>query len=161
MESKGSQIRTGVEVATKIVTWATIAILGFFVSTVLSLDKNYGIMSKTVESGFATQVDTLRRIEKKQDENSLLIVNHEARLSTMEGNRFTDEDARELLMSFAESVQGMDSKIQELWKSIGDIKEKIPFDIVLRLEKDVRVMQEQNDKIRDRISDHERDHPTK
>ena len=142
------------EFATKMATWVTIALLSFFVSTVMSLDKNYGIMAKSVESGFKAVNEKLARIENKQDENSRVLVNHEARISTMEGNRFTDEDARMLLQSFSESVQGMDEKIQEIWKVISEMKEKIPYDIVKRLEDDVRLLQQQSEKLKDRVSDH-------
>ena len=143
------------EVATKVATWGTIALLGFFVSTVLSLDKNYGIMAVSVENGFKTQGATLARIERKQSENSKTIADHEVRLTSIEATRFTDEDSRELLASFAVTVSGMDTKIQDIWKAIADMREKIPYDIVQKLEGDLRLMQTQADKLRDRLSDHE------
>jgi len=143
------------EVATKVATWATIAILAFFTTTLLSLDKSSGIMETTMKGGFKAVSDTLTRIEQKQDEHSKMIVDHEARLSTMEGNRFDDEDSRQLLAEFSRSVQGMDTKIQELWKAIAEMKDTIPDEIVERLEHDMRVMQAQTEKLKDRLSDHE------
>ena len=161
--TRASTPKQVMDVATKVATWATIAILSFFVSTVLSLDKNYGIMAETVESGFAAQVETLKRIEKKQDENSRMIVSHESRLATIEANRFTDQDSRELLQAFSASVSGMDEKVQDLWKAIASINAKIPDEIppawfvsdVRRLEADIKAMKAATDLLREKLARYE------
>jgi len=147
--------RQAMEVMTKVATWATIAVLAFFTSTVLSLDKNYGIMSAEQTKGFSAITSHLDRIEKKQDENSSTIQEHDTKLAAIMANRFTDEDSADLLRSFGGSIAKMDEKVQELWKAIGDMKASVPAAILLevrRLEESMKEMQREVDRLREKVA---------
>ncbi len=154
-QPKVSMAKQIMVVATNVATWVTITILAFVGATLLSLDKSSGIMSSQMKTGFEVMAEKLDRIEVKQGENSKMIASHGSRLSAIEANRFTDGDSRELLQTFAASVAGMDEKIQEIWKAIGSMRATIPAEMVRKLEEDMRVMQAQADKLRERVADHD------
>ena len=158
-ENRVSVPKQVMEVATKVATWATIAVLAFFTSTVISLDKSYGVLAESVKAGFATQVATLARIEKKQDENTRLIASHEVRISSIEVTRFTAEDSKAMTKALADAIQSMDTKIQDLWKTIAEMNKRIPDDVppqwflseVRRIESELKDLQGLVDLLREKV----------
>jgi len=159
-ESTVSVAKQVLDWATKVATWATITLLAFFSGTVLNLDKGYATLSQSVESGFRAVESKLDRIEKNQDENSRMISEHEVALAAIKANRFTDEDSRDLLASFAGTTSGLDTKIQELWKTIADMKAKIPAEVppawfvseVRRIESELKELKVEARALKDRVA---------
>jgi hypothetical protein len=153
--------RVFIDVGLKVVLFVTFGIMAFSSRTLLSLDKGYGIMVGEVKAGFAGLREDLARIEKKQDDNTKLLNEHEVKLASISANRFTDEDARELLASFSHNANQLEGKIQDLWKAIAEMKAKIPEEIppnwfvaeVRRLEADMKAMQKETDRLREKLAD--------
>lgn len=66
-----------------VMTTVVLAFIAFITTTTLRLDKNYGIMATSMESGFAHQSSTLERIESLQSKNTTLLHEHDRDIAAM------------------------------------------------------------------------------